>query len=253
MMNRQACMFIHQHKIRNVMCVCVSYVCSRYWSGGAVLQLAAVSLQSKVPWLPIQVGTETQSGFTCSHWLVPRWLNVLLSLLQLPDDLMLTSILQLHSQYEQEALQSAVSRPGAANGNATFLFCFVSSSVEPKVCVHIHTVPSFYKDSFANNRAITSVISKLSCARRCFLHQNSGIVSSSSCSWTQLSVCFFLFQTGHGLSSFCLGVAKLQPGFYIHGSVISEIQGLILVTSYTGLVISYKCPWKFSRKNTLWR
>lgn len=39
-------------------CMCVSYVCSRYWSSDAVLQLAAVHFQSKVPWIPIQVETD---------------------------------------------------------------------------------------------------------------------------------------------------------------------------------------------------
>lgn len=72
---------------------------------------------------------------------------------------MLTSILQLHSKYEQEAPQSAVHQLGAAHGNAIFLFALSSN---------LHTHCAFlYKDSFDdNNRAITSVHSKLSC----FLH-----------------------------------------------------------------------------------
>lgn len=36
-------------------CVCGSYVCGRYWSGDAVLQLVVVYIPSKVPWIPIQV------------------------------------------------------------------------------------------------------------------------------------------------------------------------------------------------------
>lgn len=87
-------------------------MCSRYWSGDAVLQLAAVHFQSKVPWIPIQ----------------------------LPDELELISILQLHSKYEQEVPQSAVNKQGAVHGNATCLFAShgLSSNLLSQKCVCQH-------------------------------------------------------------------------------------------------------------------
>lgn len=145
-------------------------MCSRYWSGDAVLQLAAVHLQSKVPRVPIQ----------------------------LPDELELISILQHHTNFFK-----VLSTNRVLLGMAMPLFCVLchglSSNLLSQKCVcvsaHINTYCAFTKTRLAINLPTTepSPVCILSCAKRCFLDQNFGIVLQSSASWTHISVCLFLF------------------------------------------------------------
>lgn len=66
-------------------CVCVSYVCCRYCSGDAVLQLAVVGLQSQVPRIPVQV--EAVSRTSCFRSSDVRLADNVSQPLQLPHEL----------------------------------------------------------------------------------------------------------------------------------------------------------------------